>query len=282
MQRTLALPLLLIAGLAHADDGEWRVGAGGGGTAVNARAGGAEGTAIGYEAHGRVGYGVSNTIELGIVGSYASVSNVPFDGAALAGQTGKLFADLSTAGLLAELRWTPGVGLTPAFERTSLFFAARAGTALLVRTSQELLSPRNLLLVAPEDGIELAPVARRRHRRRASPWRPPLRRGRARRNMDKGCDSLQSHGGGDMGLVLRSADDLMSPRELSSREAEPHLREILNADEVALLLGVGRNSVYEAAGRGEIPHRRLGKRLLFSRAAVLEWVSCKVPVSTER
>lgn len=86
-----------------------------------------------------------------------------------------------------------------------------------------------------------------------------------------------------MGLVLRRADDVTSPHsELSSREAEPYLREILNADEVASLLGVGRNSVYEAASRGEIPHRRLGKRLLFSRAAVLEWVSCKVPVSTER
>lgn len=158
MQRTLALPLLLLAGLAHADDGEWRIGAGGGGTAVNARAGGADGAGIGYEAHGRVGYGVSNTIELGLVGSYASVSNVPFDDAALAGQTGKLFADLSMAELLAEVRWIPGVGLTRAFERTSPFLAARAGAALLVRTSQELLAPGNLLLVVPEDEIDMDPV----------------------------------------------------------------------------------------------------------------------------
>jgi excisionase family DNA binding protein len=74
----------------------------------------------------------------------------------------------------------------------------------------------------------------------------------------------------------------MNVPELSSREAEPSLREVLNTDEVAELLGVGRNSVYEAAGRGELPHRRMGKRLLFSRAAVLDWLSCKVPVSTER
>jgi excisionase family DNA binding protein len=41
---------------------------------------------------------------------------------------------------------------------------------------------------------------------------------------------------------------------------------------VAELLGVGRNSVYEAAGRQRIPHRRLGRRLLFSRAAIIEWL----------
>lgn len=59
-------------------------------------------------------------------------------------------------------------------------------------------------------------------------------------------------------------------------------REALNAHEVAELLGVDRKTVYDAAGRGEIPHRRLGKRLLFSRDAVLDWLACKEPVSTER
>jgi excisionase family DNA binding protein len=52
--------------------------------------------------------------------------------------------------------------------------------------------------------------------------------------------------------------------------------EVMDADEVAVFLGVDRNTVYDYAGRGEIPHRRLGKRLLFSRSALVAWLgSCK-------
>ena len=55
--------------------------------------------------------------------------------------------------------------------------------------------------------------------------------------------------------------------------------EVLNVDEVAELLRVGRNTVYEAANRGEIPHRRVGRRLIFSRAAVMEWLHGKEPAN---
>lgn len=48
--------------------------------------------------------------------------------------------------------------------------------------------------------------------------------------------------------------------------------DILTAEEVAALLGIGRNGVYDAAGRGELPHRRVGHRLLFSRQALLDWM----------
>ena len=41
--------------------------------------------------------------------------------------------------------------------------------------------------------------------------------------------------------------------------------------EVAKLLRISRSSVYLGAGRGEIPHRRVGRRLIFSRKAILEW-----------
>jgi len=55
-----------------------------------------------------------------------------------------------------------------------------------------------------------------------------------------------------------------------------HDPEVMDADEVAAFLGVDRNTVYDYAGRGEIPHRRLGKRLLFSRSALVSWLgSCK-------
>ena len=48
--------------------------------------------------------------------------------------------------------------------------------------------------------------------------------------------------------------------------------EVLTADEVADLLRVNRKTIYEAAQRGEIPHRKLGRRLVFERGAVLAWL----------
>ena len=41
-----------------------------------------------------------------------------------------------------------------------------------------------------------------------------------------------------------------------------------SVDEVAQLLGVGRNSAYEAIARGEIPVIKVGKRLLVPKAAL--------------
>ena len=38
-------------------------------------------------------------------------------------------------------------------------------------------------------------------------------------------------------------------------------REVMSAEQAAAFLGVERKTVYEYAGRGVIPHRRLGKRL---------------------
>lgn len=48
--------------------------------------------------------------------------------------------------------------------------------------------------------------------------------------------------------------------------------EVMTADEVAKLLRVDRKTVYEAAQRGELPHRRLGRRLIFERGSVLRWL----------
>lgn len=49
--------------------------------------------------------------------------------------------------------------------------------------------------------------------------------------------------------------------------------EVMNADDLAAMLRVDRKTVYEYAARKEIPHQRLGKRLLFSRKAILEWLA---------
>jgi len=50
-------------------------------------------------------------------------------------------------------------------------------------------------------------------------------------------------------------------------------RDILCADEVAAWFGVDRKTVYNAAARCEIPHQRLGKRMLFSRVALVSWLA---------
>ena len=50
-------------------------------------------------------------------------------------------------------------------------------------------------------------------------------------------------------------------------------REVMEADEVATFLGLDRKTVYDYAARGAIPCRRLGKRLLFSRRALVVWLA---------
>ena len=49
----------------------------------------------------------------------------------------------------------------------------------------------------------------------------------------------------------------------------------ITADEVATLRRLDRKTVYDYAGRGEIPCVRVGKRMLFSREAIALWLdSC--------
>ena len=65
------------------------------------------------------------------------------------------------------------------------------------------------------------------------------------------------------------ADEL---RSTAAGNAVPNASDVLGADEVAALLKLSRNSVYQAAGRGEIPCRRVGRRFVFSRAALMSWL----------
>lgn len=46
----------------------------------------------------------------------------------------------------------------------------------------------------------------------------------------------------------------------------------LTVEEVAGLLGLGRTAAYEAARRGEIPSRRLGRRVIVPVPALLDWL----------
>jgi excisionase family DNA binding protein len=53
-------------------------------------------------------------------------------------------------------------------------------------------------------------------------------------------------------------------------------RVTVSVEEAARLLGLGRSAAYEAARRGELPTRRLGRRLLVPVPALLEWLGAAV------
>lgn len=106
------------------------------------------------------------------------------------------------------------------------------------------------------------------------------------------------------GLAIVANDELPQSRELMDRIAAEVFRgvvtaiqgvlrgetsapaapipesDVMNADEVAAFLGVDRTTVYDFAGRGEIPHQRLGKRLLFRRGALVSWLDSSLCKAT--
>ena len=49
----------------------------------------------------------------------------------------------------------------------------------------------------------------------------------------------------------------------------------LTVEEVASLLGLGRTAAYETARRGQIPSRRLGRRVVVPVPALLEWLGAE-------
>ena len=53
------------------------------------------------------------------------------------------------------------------------------------------------------------------------------------------------------------------------------LPEVMTADEVAKFLRVNVKTVYEAVKAGQLPGRRVGKRVVFWRDALLEWLRSK-------
>jgi excisionase family DNA binding protein len=72
--------------------------------------------------------------------------------------------------------------------------------------------------------------------------------------------------------VLAGGRALLEHREARAQAGG----EVMNVDDAAAFLGVDRNTVYDAAGRDEIPHRRIGKRILLSRTQLVAWLgACK-------
>jgi len=73
---------------------------------------------------------------------------------------------------------------------------------------------------------------------------------------------------------LRYMEEVSGRRLL--RVGEPEQSDVMTADEVAEYLGVDRNTVYEYAARGVIPHKRLGKRMIFRRGSIIAWLDTAV------
>lgn len=54
--------------------------------------------------------------------------------------------------------------------------------------------------------------------------------------------------------------------------------DVLDVPGAMALLRLGRSAVYDGCARGEIPHRRIGKHIRFSRRALLAWLD-RIPLS---
>lgn len=48
--------------------------------------------------------------------------------------------------------------------------------------------------------------------------------------------------------------------------------DVLTVNEAAQLLRIGRNQLFDAIGRGEVPHRRIGKTIRLSRQVLMRWL----------
>jgi excisionase family DNA binding protein len=53
--------------------------------------------------------------------------------------------------------------------------------------------------------------------------------------------------------------------------------DVIDVGEACRLLRVGRNKVYEMVACNEIPHRRFGRRIRFSRTAIMRWLDSWSP-----
>lgn len=50
------------------------------------------------------------------------------------------------------------------------------------------------------------------------------------------------------------------------------MSDVLTFEEAMALLKVGRSTLYRAVARNQVPHRRVGRLVRFSRAALIAWL----------
>src|ERR1043165_884577 len=98
MRSSLGMALVTFAavslpGRARADRQEWRLAVAGVGANVLLSQSGADGSGFGAGGRVHVGYGLTNSVEIGGTASFLKTSALEFAGAHVAGQSGNLFAD---------------------------------------------------------------------------------------------------------------------------------------------------------------------------------------------
>lgn len=67
-----------------------------------------------------------------------------------------------------------------------------------------------------------------------------------------------------------------APHPTDDEYQPPNDSDVLTVDEAAAYLRVGRQQLYDAIGRLEVPHRRIGRVIRLSRAALARWLD-RVP-----
>ena len=73
---------------------------------------------------------------------------------------------------------------------------------------------------------------------------------------------------------LPTAEETEAPADSAATRCALEAQ-VMDVAEVAAFLNVGTGVVYELCGRNQIPHRRVGKHLRFSRQAIVRWLgSC--------
>jgi len=74
-------------------------------------------------------------------------------------------------------------------------------------------------------------------------------------------------------LLTQAYTEVMTMLPPASRRiTELEGRATITVAEAATLIGIGRTAAYEAARRGELPTRRLGRRLVVPVPWLLEWL----------
>ncbi len=58
--------------------------------------------------------------------------------------------------------------------------------------------------------------------------------------------------------------------------------EVLTVKEAIALFKIGRNTLYDAIGRNEVPHRKFGRAIRFSRRALLRWLDSQSSEAQDR
>ena len=66
-----------------------------------------------------------------------------------------------------------------------------------------------------------------------------------------------------------------TPQQTTFIEPQPQVKngDILDVDEAAILLRVSKKTVYNRVKAGTSPHARVGRKLLFSRQKLQQWIA---------